>query len=218
MKKTRIVIADDHPIFRFGLRQVLTSDAALEVVAEAPDGETALASVRELIPDVVVLDMSMPGMDGLEVVRAMRAHDLAAAPILLTMHKSQLLLDAALNLGVRGYVLKDSAMLEAVDSVKAVAGGQSYVSPILATFLLGQRARRQDLLRERPGLRELTPAERRVVHLIAEGKGNSEIAKQLCVSVRTVENHRAHICAKLNLRGRDALIHFAVTHPSAIPE
>lgn len=216
MSKVRVVIADDHPIFIRGLRQVLTEDPDLEVVAEARDGEAALACIERHSPDVVILDVDMPKNDGFAVVREMQRRNLPAAVVFLTMHNNESLLNGAIDLGVCGYVLKDSALAEVADSVKAVAAGRKFVSPALATYLFSRRTNRQKLAADQPGLNDLTPAERRVLELIAAGKSTSEIAESLFVSVRTVEHHRASICAKLNLRGRDALLRFALTHKSEL--
>jgi two-component system, NarL family, response regulator DegU len=216
MRRIRIVIADDHPIFTRGLRQVLTSDSDLDVVAEARDGESALECIQEHRPDVVILDIDMPKKDGFEVVRAMGDRKLSAAVVFLTMHKNEALLNGALDLGVRGYVLKDSALAEVADSVKAVAAGHNFVSPVLAAYLFGRRVRAQGLMKEQSGLKNLTPAERGVLLRIAAGKNTSEIAQELYLSVRTIEHHRAHIAGKLNLHGRDALLRFAIANKSEL--
>jgi two-component system, NarL family, response regulator DegU len=216
MNRIRIVIADDHPIFSRGLRQVLTADPVLDVVAEARDGKAAFESIRQHQPDVAILDVDMPQMDGFEVVRAMEEHKLWSAVIFLTMHKNEALFHGAMDLGVRGYVLKDSALSEAVDSVRAVAAGNTFVSPLLASYFIDKRRRAQDLRKQQPGLEALTPAEQRVLQLIAAGKRTADIAAELYLSIRTVEHHRAHICSKLNLQGRDALLRFAITHKSEL--
>lgn len=216
MTKIRIMIADDHPIFSRGLRQVVMGDPTFELVAEAQDGEAALLQIAEQRPDVAVLDIDMPKKDGFDVVRAMEQRKLSSGVVFLTMHKDEELFNGAMNLGVRGYVLKESAFSELVDSIKAVAGGGHFVSPSLSTYLMNRRKRHQTLEEERPGLKDLTAAERRVVELIAAGMGTSDVARELCVSIRTVENHRAHICSRLNLQGRDALLRFALTHKSEL--
>lgn len=216
MSKTRIIIADDHPIFAHGLRQVLMADPGFDVVAEVHDGEAALECIQEHRPDVVILDVEMPKKDGFEVLRAMEDRQLSAAVIFLTMHKNEALFNGALDLGVRGYMLKDSALAEVANSVKAVASGQNYVSPVLATYLFGRRTRGQALMKEQSGLKHLTPTERRVLQLIAAGKSTGEIAQELYISIRTVEHHRAHVCSKLNLHGRDALLRFAIAHKSEL--
>jgi DNA-binding NarL/FixJ family response regulator len=216
MSRIRVVIADDHPIFRSGLRQIVTGDPAFEIVAEAPDGEAALQCIHETRPDVAVLDIDMPKKDGFDVVRAMEECKLSSAVVFLTMHKDEELFNGAMNLGVRGYVLKESAFSELVDSIKAVAAGRHFVSPSLSTYLLNRQRRNEALVEERPGLKDLTAAERRVLQLTAAGMNTSDLVRELCVSVRTVENHRAHICSKLNLQGRDALLRFALTHKSEL--
>lgn len=216
MTKIRIMIADDHPIFSRGLRQVVMGDPTFELVAEAQDGEAALLQIAEQRPDVAVLDIDMPKKDGFDVVRAMEQRKLSSGVVFLTMHKDEELFNGAMNLGVRGYVLKESAFSELVDSIKAVAGGGHFVSPSLSTYLMNRRKRHQTLEEERPGLKDLTAAERRVVELIAAGMGTSDVARELCVSIRTVENHRSHICSRLNLQGRDALLRFALTHKSEL--
>jgi DNA-binding NarL/FixJ family response regulator len=216
MSRIRVVIADDHPIFSRGLRQVLMGDPAFELVAEAQDGEAALQHIQEQRPDVAVLDIDMPKKDGFDVVRAMEERKLSSAIVFLTMHKDEELFKGAMNLGVRGYVLKESAFSELVESIKAVAAGRHFVSPSLSTYLLNRRKRSEGLFEERPGLRELTVAERRVLQLIAAGRSTSDIARELCLSIRTVENHRGHICSRLNLQGRDALLRFALTHKSEL--
>ena len=216
MRKIRVVIADDHPIFSRGLRQVLLGDPTFELVAEAQDGEAALQHIQEERPDVAVLDIDMPKKDGFDVVRAMEERKLSSAIVFLTMHNDEELFNGAMNLGVRGYVLKESAFSELVESIKAAAAGRHFVSPSLSTYLLTRRKRHDALVEELPSLRDLSPAEHRVLLLIAAGKSTSDIARELCVSIRTVENHRAHICGRLNLQGRDALLRFALTHRSEL--
>ena len=211
-----IVIADDHPIFRRGLRAVLEAAAGLTVSAETEDGEAALAHIRAHTPDVAVLDLDMPNRDGLDVAREVREAKLPTAVIILTMHKNEALFNRALDLGVRGYVLKDSALVEIVAAVRAVAAGQSYISPQMSGHLLQRRARADALAAERPGLEDLTPTERRVLRLIADDKSSREIADALYISVRTVEHHRANICHKLDLHGANALLKFAVAHRSEL--
>jgi two-component system, NarL family, response regulator DegU len=218
MRKIRIVIADDHPIFMRGLLQVLSADPTLEIVAEARDGDAAFEYIQQHQPDVAILDIDMPKKDAFDVVRAMGDRNLSTAIVFLTMHKSEVLFNGAMDLGVRGYLLKDSALTEVVDGVKAVAAGHDFVSPLLTTFLLSRRKRSQQLLKEQTGLKDLTAAERRVLQLVARGKSTQDIARELFLSVRTVEHHRAHICGKLNLQGRDALLRFVVAHRSELAE
>jgi len=210
----RVVIADDHPIFRQGLRQLLEADPHIKVVAEVADGERALASLLDTPADVAVLDLTMPLKDGFAVARAVRERGLSVAIVFLTMHKDEHYLDAALDLGVKGYVLKDSAVTEIISCVRAVVAGQHYVSPALSSLLVGRSTRAAALTQEKPALERLTPAERRILKLIAEGRTSREIAEALRIGVRTVEDHRNNVCAKLELRGSHALVKFAIRHQS----
>jgi DNA-binding NarL/FixJ family response regulator len=186
------------------------------VIAEASDGEIVLQYIQALLPDVAVLDVDMPKNDGFEVVRAMQQKKLPVATIFLTLHKNQTIFNAALDLGVQGYVLKDAALTEVVDAVKAVSSGENFVSPALSTFMLGRYRRVKAFLAHQPNLAELSRAERCILQLIAEAKTSPEIASELHVSVRTVEHHRANICTKLDIHGSNALLRFAVEHRSEL--
>jgi DNA-binding NarL/FixJ family response regulator len=206
-----IIIADDHPIFRQGLRQLIERQADLRVAAEAEDGEAALALVRALRPTVAVLDLDMPGRDGFAVAEAVRDEGLPVRVVILTMHKDELHFNRAVDLGVAGYVIKDSAAAEVIDCGRAAARGGQYFSPSLSSFLLS-RGRRAARSRDETGLGDLTPTERRVLLLLSELRTTKEIANALGVSARTVDNHRAHICSKLGLQGSHALVKFALRH------
>ena len=213
-KELRVLIADDHPIFRQGLRQIIETDPGLKVVAEASDGEQAFERLCEAQPDIAVLDLSMPLKDGFAVARAVRDARLTVALVFLTMHRDEHYLNAALDLGVHGYVLKDSAVTEVVSCIRAVAAGQDYISPALSSLLLRRGARAATLAAEKPALAGLTPTERRVLKLIAEGETSRQIAQALNIGLRTVEHHRNNIAVKLELRGSHALVKFAVKHQS----
>ena len=208
----RILIADDHPIFRAGLRQVIERDSRLRVVAEADDGQAALDALPEARADVAILDVDMPILDGLQVAQAIREKRLAVEVIVLTMHKDERFLNAALDLGVKGYLVKDSAAADVSSCIKAVADGREFVSPQLTGVLLKRSRGAARLRDQQPGLDALSPAERRVLKLVGEYKTSKEIADLLCLSVRTIEFHRARICEKLDLKGAHALINFAVDH------
>lgn len=212
----RIVIADDHPIFRRGLRSVIETDPRLKVVAEAEDGEVALEQIQTLQPEIALLDMEMPNKGGFEVLRAIQEKKLPVAVIFLTMHKDERFFNAALNLGVKGYVLKDSAVNDAIASIKAVAAGENFISPQLSTYLVSRRGRAASLAEQKPGLNNLTAAERQVLRLIAANKTSKEIGDELCISIRTVEKHRANISEKLELHGSHVLLSFALEHKSEL--
>jgi DNA-binding NarL/FixJ family response regulator len=210
----RVLIADDHPIFRQGLRQIVEAQRGLAVVAEASDGDQALDRLQRGDVDVAVIDVTMPVKDGFVVAREMRERRLAAAVVFLTMHKDEHYLNAALDVGVRGYVLKDNATTEIVDCVRAVAAGGEYISPTLSSFLIRRRSRATSLAEQKPALDLLTPAERRILRLIADGLTSRAIAGQLGIGVRTVEHHRNNVAVKLALRGSHALTRFAIRHQS----
>src|SRR6201986_4117952 len=203
-KEIRIVIADDHPIFRRGLRMMIEADPLLKVVAEADDGESALARIVEFQPDVAVLDIDMPPPDGRAVARRLREQRSAVEVAFLTMHNDEALLDAALDLGVKGFVVKDGAAGEIVGCIKAVAASRSFFSPTLSGHLLARRERTDSPAGHSTSLDGLTAAERRVLRLIGESKTSKEIAGQMFISVRTVEHHRSNICAKLGMTGKNA--------------
>ncbi|HVQ34923.1 MAG TPA: response regulator transcription factor [Candidatus Bathyarchaeia archaeon] len=206
----RIVLADDHPIFRRGLREVLEAEADLQVVAECGDGEEALAAIERERPTVALLDVGMPKQDGLAVVRALRDRGSTAAVVLLTMHARDDLLREAFSLGVRGYVVKEAAVLDVVHALREVVAGRPFISSSLsATLLTGAGAKDAGVP---PEWRQLTPAEMRVLRLIAEFKSSKEIAEELGVHYRTVENQRSSIAAKLGLAGSHALSRYAALH------
>ena len=206
----RIVIADDHPVFRRGLRMIIEADASLKVVAEAEDGITALARIKEEELDVAVLDVDMPQGGGFEVVRDLQKLNLHTEVIFLTMYKDEGLLNRAMDIGVKGYVLKDSAIGDIVAGLKAVAAGQNYISQPLATFLVNRSRRLATFVQQSPSINDLTPTERRILRLIADHKTSREIAAELFISVRTVERLRLNICTKLDLHGSNALLTFAL--------
>lgn len=212
----RVLIVDDHPIFRRGLRQVIEMDPHLKVIGEAEDGETALERLQESPVDVAILDVDMPNKDGFEVAQAISEQRLPVEVIFLTMHKDERFFNAALNLGVKGYVLKDSAVTEIISGIKAVAAGQDYISPALSTYLLKRSRRAATLIEQKPSLENLTPTERRILKLIAAYKTSKEIADELRISTRTVEHHRANISEKLELKGSHALLKFAIEHESQL--
>jgi len=211
-QEIRIIIADDHPIVRKGLRQVIEADARLKVLAEADDGAAALTLIEDLQPDIAVLDVDMPKMDGFAVARDMQKRRLLTKIVFLTIHSEEDLFQAAMDLGANGYILKDSAVFDIVNGIKAVAEGQFYVTAALTSFLLQRRKAAQNFAAQTPSINLLTATERRILQLIADYKSSKEIADELFIHFRTVENHRNNICRKLDLRGHNALLKFALEH------
>jgi DNA-binding NarL/FixJ family response regulator len=214
--KTRVVIVDDHPIFRQGLRQAIEEDPGFVVVGQASRGEEAVGLILEEKPDVAVLDLNLPGANGFDVIDTLKGRKCDVPIVILTMVKEEQAFNKALNLGVRGYVLKENASVEILHCIAAVANGDSYVCPALTNFMLHRRSRSSVLAQKRPGLEDLTVAERRVLKRIAEGKTSREIATEFFISPRTVESHRSHICEKLNLTGTNRLLQFALENRDAL--
>lgn len=209
-QEIRILIADDHPIFRRGLRMVIESDSVLKVVAEVENGVDALEKIIAHEPDVAVLDVNMPKADGLSVARQIQTKNLPTAPVFLTMHADEAIFNAAIDADVKGFVIKDGAANDIIECVKSVVRGQSFFSSVLSQFLLNRSKN------EKSSLENLTVSERRILRLISDGKPTKEIAEELFISPRTVDHHRANIAAKLDLRGKNALLTFALINKSKI--
>ena len=210
--KIQILIADDHPVFRRGLSMIIQADKRLNIVAEAADGAQAIESIRALEPDVAVLDVNMPDMTGFEVLREMRKSNSATDVIFLTMHKDEGMFNTAMDLGAKGYLLKESAIDEIVNGIKTVAAGENFISPSLTSFLFNRSRRNAAFAADRPAISDLTATERRILKLIAEDKTSREIADMLFISVRTVERHRQNVCNKLEIHGSNSLIKFAIAN------
>ncbi|MGH7677314.1 MAG: response regulator [Gemmatimonadaceae bacterium] len=203
-----VVIAEDHPLFRRGLVDALALDSTFSIVGEAADGAQALELLRKHRPRIALLDVDMPKLSGLAVAEAIRQEQLGTAVVMLTMFKDAAMLRRALDIGARGYVLKDSAATDIVACLNLVAAGKAYISPALSSELLEPEASVPSP--ELAELTGLTPAERRVLRLIAQGLTSAAIGKELGISAKTVENHRLHICDKLGLHGPQALLRFAI--------
>ncbi|HTI68554.1 MAG TPA: response regulator transcription factor, partial [Candidatus Limnocylindria bacterium] len=165
-----LMIVDDHPIFRKGLCEVIEGDPSLRLVGQAGNGEDALRLMEELRPAIVILDINMPKLSGLQVARAIAERKLPILPILLTMHEDEDLFGEAMQLGVRGYVLKESAVEELLAAIRAVMEGRTFISASLAGLLVKRREEASELRREKPGLDLLTPTERKILRLVAEDR------------------------------------------------
>jgi len=214
--KIQVLIADDHLIFRKGLRVIIEDDPSLMVVAEAEDGQSALARILESPPQVAVLDIDIPPPDGLTIASVVRDKQLPVELVFLTHRQDESLIYAILDLGVKGLVVKDSAASEINGCIKAVEAGQSFFSHALLDFLIARRRREGYAGRQSSSLEDLTPSERRIMRLIAQLKINKEIAAELSISVRTVEHHRSNICSKLGISGKNMLLAYALTHKSEL--
>ncbi len=216
MKSIRVVIVDDHPLFRAGLRQVIQSDARFELLAEADTWAQARQLIRELQPDLAVLDVNLPDGTGLDIAQSLRAEGVATRFVVLTMLKDEAAFNKAMNIGVDGYVLKENAGTEIISCLVSVAEGNAYVSPSLTGFLLRRRGKAEALASHKPGLADLTTAEKRILKRIADKKTSREIAAELHVSPRTIETHRTNICTKLSLKGANSLLQFALENRESL--
>ena len=212
-QQLKIIIADDHPMFRSGLRQNIEAEPRFKIVAEASDGKTALDQIEREKPDIVILDVNMPEKDGFAVAKELQRRQTACEIVFLTMHREEAMFRKALDLGAKGYLLKDSAAIEIVNCLLAVSKGEYCTSPAMTTFLF--KSARRDASPKR-ATDELTPTERIVLRFIAENKTSKEIAEELSVSYRTVENHRYNICQKLDISGSNALLRYALQHRNEI--
>lgn len=205
-----VILADDHPMFREGVRMSLEREAGIRVTGEAGDGAKALQTIVEKTPHVAVLDMNMPNMTGLDVVRAAKKTGVKTEIVFLTMFDDEDTLNEAMDLGVRGYILKDSAATDIVAAVRAVADGRHYISPSLTGKLVARRGKREAFTSEHAGLKSLTDQERKILLLIAESKTSKEIAEALFLGQKTVDNYRYKISEKLGLSGAYSLLKFAL--------
>ncbi len=208
----RLLIADDHTIVRQGLRKLLEDEPGMEVIGEAVDGRDAVTKATDMMPDIVLMDLSMPGLHGLEAARQITKRLPKTRVLILSMHKNEAYVLQALQAGASGYILKDSASEEVTGAIRAVSRGDSYLSPAISRLVI------EDYLRlSIPGqggtkslYDTLTVREREIFQLLAEGLKNQEIAERLHVSVKTVETHRAHIMEKLNLNNIAELVKYSI--------
>lgn len=203
----RVLIADDHGVLRAGLRALLKTEEDLQVVDEAADGETALRLASRLRPDIVLLDLSMPGPGGIEVTRKLKEMLPATRVLILTVHEDETLLREALKAGASGYIIKRAVESELISAIHAVSRGEIYVHPAMTKWLLKGPAPAAPKRRD-PAT--LTPREIEVLRLIVQGHTNSQIAEVLTLSVRTIESHRANLMGKLGLQSRVELVRYAV--------
>ena len=206
-KTIRILVVDDHPVVRRGLVACLSERAHLKVIAEASDGEEALRKATQLQPDIMLVDINMPIMDGLQVTETLQQTAPAVKVVILSIHNKPEFVQRVMKAGARGYVLKDTAPEELACILERVHAGEVFFSPEVAQTALNQLVSSRGML---PGAPRLSKREREVLVMIARGKANKEIAGELGVSIRTVETHRERVMRKLNLHSVAALTRFAI--------
>ena len=204
----RVLLAEDHTIVREGLRSLLDPHEGIEVVGEAETGTAAVARARELRPDVVVMDLNLPGIDGVEATKQIRAELPDTRVVVLSMHSTPEHVRPAIRAGAGGYLVKGSGLSDLIAAVKAVAAGNAFFSPEVAKIVLEDSRGESKSSVRAPN--ELTPREREVLQLVAEGKSSPEIAKFLGLSVKTIEGHRGRIMAKLDVHNVAGLVRHAV--------
>jgi DNA-binding NarL/FixJ family response regulator len=207
--KLRIFLADDHAVLRDGLKALVNAQADMEVVGEADNGRTAWLKVKELLPDVVVMDVSMPELNGVQATEILKRECPQVKVLALTAYKDKAYLDQLLKVGALGYVLKMSAAKELIEALRVVAVGNVYVDQEM-TEKIAEGYVRNQFLRGATRQRELTSREEQVIRLIAQGYANKEIATQLDISVKTVESHKTNVMEKLELKSRTEIVRYAV--------
>jgi DNA-binding NarL/FixJ family response regulator len=211
MAKQRILVVEDHTILREALRALLSSNADFDIVDEAEDGLEAVRRARSLAPDIVLIDLSMPKVNGMEAIREIRRRGFPGKVLALTIHKTEDFILEALEAGADGYILKDeTSYAELMRAIETVVSGKPYLSPGASEKVINRHLRGRKHITLRSSWDTLTQRERGVLKLIGEGYINREIADALCISAKTVEKHRANLMKKLNLRGTSALTAFAI--------
>jgi DNA-binding NarL/FixJ family response regulator len=210
MTKTRVLLADDHTLIRAGLRMVVDAQPDLAVVGEADDGRDAVAKAQALKPDVIVMDIGMPSLNGIEACRQVRDALPETQIVMLSMHSDEGYVLRALKAGAKAYLLKDSAEADLARAIRAAAAGKSFFSPAVGKVLLEDYMRKLQRTGADDSYDLLSAREREILQLVAEGNSSKDIANLLDLSVYTVETHRARIMQKLNLRGIPELILYAV--------
>jgi two-component system, NarL family, response regulator NreC len=211
MASVRLLLVDDHAVLRAGLRMLLSADPELQIVGEAETGSEGVRMAEELQPDVVLMDISMPDMNGIEATRRIKSCCPEVAVLALTMHEDDQYFFEMLSAGASGYVPKRAAPNELIGAIHAVSGGGMFLFPSVARVLVNEYLQRRDApSAPSRGFEELTEREREVLALIAEGHSNQEIADALVISIKTVNRHRENIMAKLNLHNRVELVRYAI--------
>ena len=210
MKKVRILLADDHTVMRAGLRALLERQPNLEVVGEAEDGRQSVQLASSHVPDVVVMDIAMPNLNGVEATRRMVSKQPTISVVILSMYSDESYVMRALEAGARAYLLKDSAVTDLIRAIEAVSQGKSFFSPKISRILAEEYVRALKQKGVADSYELLTPREREILQLLAEGKTNKEVATSLNISVYTAETHHGNILQKLNLHSSAELVLYAV--------
>ncbi len=210
MSKVKVLLVDDHELVREGIKMILEKERDFEVVGEATDGRKALAALQKVTPDVILMDISMPNLNGFEAIFQIKRRYPDAKILVLTVHTNEEYVYKSLKAGALGYLVKDSAVSELVGAVKAISEGKSYLSPSVSRGLVDRLTNPTEMATESSPYELLTPREREILQLIGEGKNYQQIADTLNISYKTVENHRANIAEKLGVRQRAQIVRYAI--------
>ncbi|WP_052888327.1 MULTISPECIES: response regulator [Thermogemmatispora] len=210
VQKIRILLADDHTILRAGLKMMLNAQPDMEVVGEAQDGRQALQEALRLQPDIVLMDITMPDMSGIEATRQIKKQVPETKVLILTMHENDEYIFQALRAGASGYMLKEAADTDLISALHVIQNGQVYLSPVAQSVMVGDYLQRVRAGEEKDSYESLTEREREILKLVAEGYTNTKIAERLVISPKTVDTHRTHIMDKLNLHSRAELVKYAM--------
>jgi DNA-binding NarL/FixJ family response regulator len=210
-ERIRVLLVDDHAMFREGVRSLLEGEPVLEVVGEVEDGRAAVQTALTLAPDVVLMDITMPQLDGIEATRQIRAQNDAIKVLILTMHDNEDVFFRSISAGASGYVLKRSGGIELMSAIRSTHEGNSYLSPLLAKALMSDYLQRGERSQDGPAQgRRLSAREQEILKLIAEGNSSREIAEMLGLSVKTVHNHRTRLMTKLDIHRNTDLVKYAI--------
>lgn len=212
MEKIKVLIVDDHSMFRAGIKALLTAEEDIEVVGEASEGNEALSKLRELKPQVILMDIAMHGLGGLKATSMIKTEFPQVEILTLTMHDAEEYFFEMLKAGASGYILKEAPPSELFTAIREVAKGNAYISPAMARRFVNDYLKRAKTGEESKSYDGLTEREREVLRLIAEGRTNQEIAHQLVISTSTVQTYRTRLMSKLNLENRSQLIKYALRH------
>jgi two-component system response regulator DegU len=212
MNKISVLIADDHSMFRQGLKQILELEEDISIIAQASNGDEAVRVACEKCPDVILMDINMPGMNGLQAIKELKQSDITSRVIVLTIHEDREYLFKTLQMGAEGYVLKDAEPSVLIEAIRNVYGGESYIQPNMTKELVREFNRITMHDKDKQAENKLTAREIEVLDLIAEGMINKEIAKQLYISEKTVKNHVSNIFKKLNVSDRTQAAIYAFKH------
>jgi NarL family two-component system response regulator LiaR len=210
IQKYKIIIVDDHPIVREGLINIVSDDDSYTVVGSCGDGAEVIPLINKVKPDIVVLDISLPNKNGLQIIRELKEKKIDLEIIILTMYKEEEYFEEAMDLGVKGYLLKENALKELANCLNRVVNGKHYICSEFSEIIINKKNNLESFIASTPGLQKLSKTEKKILKLISQNLTSKQIADKLFLSVRTVQNHRTNITQKLEISGYNRLLQFAI--------